>query len=167
LKHCAYCDAPLVQRPNEQDQHWEKRRHCGVRCAVQGRNREQGRISDEELVAVWQIAGTLQATGEIVGLSRERVRQRLKRQGFFSDAERGPRTLSREHRCAYCGEVFYHVLPDQAHCSSKCAARAKQIPDSRILEALAQTGGHQGKASALLGMHPVSLCRRLREMKER
>lgn len=90
LKRCAYCDEPLAQRENETDRDWEKRRHCGVRCAARGHQQQQGRISDEELVAVWQIAGTLQATGDIVGLSRERVRQRLKRCGYFSDAVRGP-----------------------------------------------------------------------------
>lgn len=107
-------------------------------------------ISDEELLAVYRIQGTLEATANTVGMTREGVRYRLKGMGVdTSNPERyseKPTLCVPPKDCELCGEVFYpkdslSAFRRQRFCSVLCRGRATRAErhsysDAALLEAV-------------------------------
>jgi transposase len=130
-------------------------------------------VSDAVLVAAFRRGVSTRQLSRALGVSVQRVQQRLKRNGlaagqYRKQPTRGPRL---PRACQVCGHVDW-VTPSELHtrkyCSPKCRRAAQRprklrIPEEAILKAieLRDAGWAWERISSELGWPPQSLLRRV------
>jgi hypothetical protein len=87
---------------------------------------------------------TMDAIAADYGLTRERVRQLVKRHGVTGEdgkrVRRRKRTAERTRDCEACGKTFVADVPERRFCSYSCAAQANRGP--RVEHAREGPGGY-------------------------
>ena len=104
--------------------------YCSRKC-MPSQQKRPADDRDRELLAMTQTGNfTLKHLGEHFGITRERVRQLLKRLGEKTQYVRKPQPRQQKTKlCAMCGTAF-PVKNKRKYCSTACRNAATRTPDS-------------------------------------
>ncbi len=106
---------------------------------------------------------TLAQIGASYGITRERVRQVVRRSGLSPEESWAAKRIAQVGRhtqpCVRCGTAFYAPKKRNMFCSRRCADAARsaalRVPDAELLEALRELAGVLGRTPNQYDMNTV------------